>query len=68
MATNDKLYELISEKLRDWFTSGKSSEDLPPEVKAAAKKDPKLQKQLKKLKQAEDELEKGLDRSLDLLK
>ena len=68
MATNDKLYELISEKLRDWFTSGKSSEDLPPEVKAAAKKDPKLQKQMKKLKQAEDELEKGLDRSLDLLK
>ena len=64
MATNDKLYELIYEKLKDWFRSGKSSEDLPPEVKAAAKKDPKLQKQLKKLKQAEDDLEKSLDKAL----
>ena len=68
MATNDKLYELIYEKLRDWFRSGKSSEDLPPEVQAAAKKDPKLQKQLKKLKQAEDDLEKSLDKSLDLFR
>ncbi len=66
MATNDKLYELIYEKLRDWFRSGKSSEDLPPEVQAAAKKDPKLQKQLKKLKQAEDNLEKTLDKALKI--
>jgi len=65
MATNDKLYELIYEKLRDWFKSGKSSEDLPPEVKAAAKKDPKLQKQMKKLKQAEDDFAKSLDKSLE---
>ena len=65
MATNDKLYELIYEKLKDWFRSGKSSEDLPPEVKAAAKKDPKLQKQMKKLKQAEDDFAKSLDKSLE---
>ena len=65
MATRNKLYELIYEKLKDWFRSGKSSEDLPPEVKAAAKKDTKIQKQLKILKKAEDNLEKSLDKALD---
>ena len=46
MATRDKLYELIYEKLSDWFRTGKTASELPPEVKAAAKKDPKIQKQL----------------------
>ena len=66
MATRDKLYELIYEKLSDWFRTGKTASELPPEVKAAAKKDPKLQKQLKKLKQAEDDLEKALDKANEL--
>ena len=66
MATNDKLYELIYEKLKDWFKSGKSSEDLPPEVQAAAKKDPKIQKQLKKVEKAAADLEKTLDKALKI--
>ena len=64
MATRNKLYELIHEKLSDWFKKQKSWENLPPEVKAAAKKDPKIKKQLKQIKKDEDELEKSLDKAL----
>ena len=52
-------------KSSGWFRTAISAEHQSPEVQAAAKKDPKLQKQLKKLKQAEDDFAKSLDKSLE---
>jgi|TARA_B100001971_G_C17715857_1_gene298776 hypothetical protein len=66
MATRNKLYELIQEKLSDFFGKKKSWANLPPEVKAAAKKDPKIKKQLKQIEKDEEELEKALDKALDM--
>jgi predicted phage-related endonuclease len=66
MATRDKLYELIYEKLSDWFRTGKTASDLPPKVKAAVEKDPKIKKQLKKVEKAAADLEKTLDKALKI--
>ncbi len=66
MATRNKLYELIQEKLSDFFGKKKSWANLPPEVKAAAKKDPKIKKQLKAIEKQSQELEKDLDDFLDM--
>ena len=66
MATRNKLYELIQEKLSDWFGKKKSWANLPPEVKAAANKDPKIKKQLKAIEKQSQELEKDLDDFLDM--
>ena len=44
----------------------KSWENLPPEVKAAAEKDPKIKKQLKKIEKDSEELEKALDKAIKM--
>jgi septal ring factor EnvC (AmiA/AmiB activator) len=66
MATRNKLYELIQEKLSDFFGKKKSWANLPSKVKDAAKKDPKIKKQLKAIEKQSQELEKDLDDFLDM--
>jgi septal ring factor EnvC (AmiA/AmiB activator) len=66
MATRNKLYELIQEKLSDFFGKKKSWANLPSKVKDAAKKDPKIKKQLKQIEKDEEELEKSLDEVLGM--
>jgi|TARA_Y100000310_G_scaffold249893_1_gene256037 phage-related tail protein len=66
MATRKKLYETIFGKLEKFFKKKKSWENLPPEVKAAAEKDPKIKKQLKKIEKDSEELEKALDKAIKM--
>mgnify|MGYP001315696370 CR=1 FL=1 len=68
MATRAELYEAIFGKLSKLFKKQKSWISLPPEVKAAAKKDPKIQKQLKQIEKDSEELEKNLDGAIDYMK
>ena len=53
-------------KSSGWFRTAISAEHQSPEVQAAAKKDPKIQKQLKKVEKAAADLEKTLDKALKI--
>ena len=67
MATRNKLYELIQEKLSDWLGKKKSWENLPPEVKAAAKKDPKIRKKIEDLEKRAEKMKKDVANLNDML-
>jgi predicted nucleic acid-binding Zn-ribbon protein len=64
MATRNKLYEVLTEKLSDWFKKHKSWAHLPPEVKDAAKKDPKIKKQLDDIEKRAEKIKKDAQKAL----
>tara|TARA_Y100000310_G_C20521036_1_gene733687 strand:- start:830 stop:1051 length:222 start_codon:yes stop_codon:yes gene_type:complete len=68
MATRKELYEAIFDKLSKLFKKEKSWANLPPEVQAAAKKDPKLKKVIKQIEKDSEQLEKDIASALDGLK
>ena len=67
MATRKELYGKIFEKLGDIFKKSGSWATLPPEVKAAAKKDPKIRKKIEDLEDRAKKMKKSLDALSDML-
>ena len=67
MATRNELYGKIFEKLGDIFKKSGSWATLPPEVKDAAKKDPKIRKKIEDLEKRAEKMKKDVANLNDML-